>query len=577
MKRLFLCVVFLGLIVGCAPHTLTKAHVPAREDVTRHEAYGRHFMVASQGKLTSQTARKIFEQGGNLVDAAVAASFVLSVERPQSTGLGGGGFMLFHNAESKKTYALDFREMAPAAATQTMFQSPEGKVLSKKSQIGPYAVAVPGLVAGLLEIHQRFGKLPLSKIMQPAIEVAQKGFTIYPHLSQAILETQKDFKNFSATQKLLLHQDGTPRKTGELLRQPALAKTLGEIAKKGARGFYEGWVAKALVDEQKKLGGLLTLQDLQNYKVKWREPVMGRYHGYEVASMPPPSSGGIHVLEILNILEDKNLRFLGSASPQAIHFTAAAMQQAFADRAKYLGDPDFVDVPTQKLISKRYARSISQRIFENTAHPSAEVRAGKLLFPESTETSHLSLMDGQGNAISTTQTINGWFGSGVLVSKAGFFLNNEMDDFSAKPGAPNMFGVLGGSANSISPKKRPLSSMSPTLVFQNSTPILALGSPSGPRIITCVVHSFLNYVEYEMPLFQAISAMRYHHQWYPDEIRVESPSFTPEVRQRLKQMGYKIHKKDYGCRVQAVAKEQQILHGVSDPRGEGLALGDIKD
>jgi gamma-glutamyltranspeptidase/glutathione hydrolase len=366
------------------------------------------------------------------------------------------------------------------------------------------------------------------------------------------------------------NEDGQPKKTGDWLVQKDLAKTLREIAKNGRNGFYNSWVTEKIIAKVKSRNGLLTQKDFNAYNVRYREPVQDDFNGYQVASMPTPSSGGVHILEILNILDPFELKKMGVNSSKAVHLTSAAMQQAFSDRAKYMGDSDFVAVPTQDLVSDAYADEVRKTIALDRAKKSEEVSVFIETPYESNETTHFSIMDGEGNVISTTQTINYWLGSGVVVDGTGIVLNNEMDDFTAKPGQPNGFGAIGGVPNAIEPEKRPLSSMSPTIVFDTQgQPVMTVGAPGGTKIISCVLHTLLNYFEYDMPLYEAVNQMRYHHQWYPDEIRVEAPSFEGNTLTELENLGYTVNEKSLGCKVQAVTKEKNMLHAVSDTRGEG--------
>ncbi len=568
----------LTIFLGACAHNTSNRPILLGEfgnpDHTLHEAHSKQYMVASQGEATSLAAREMFELGGNIIDAAVAASFTIAVERPQSTGIGGGGFMLIHWADTGNVLALDFREKAPIKAKETMFQDPKGEVIPNLSSQGILASAVPGMVAGTLTIHDKYGKLSRQQILAPAIRLAEEGVRVYPHLAKAIDVNKELLKKFPASKALFLKPDGEPYQEGELLKQKDLAKTLRTIAEQGKDGFYKGWVAQAILDQQKTLGGLITAQDLDNYEVKFREPVKSTYKGYDIYSMPPPSSGGIHVIEILNILENDNLGQFRPYEAQNIHRTAAAMQLAFADRAKYLGDVDFVNVPISGLIDKSYAKTLRKTIVAHQAKGEKEVKTTDPFKYESKETTHFTIADAQGNVVSSTQTINGWLGSGVVVPQAGFVMNNQMDDFSARPGVPNKLGVIGGKENAIAPQKRPLSSMSPTIVTKAGKPVLALGSPSGPQIITCVTLTVLNYIEYKIPLYESVSALRYHHQWLPNELIVEDPGLPKETTTELEKMGYNVSRKGIGCKVQAVAFEGDQLHGVSDPREEGLAIGE---
>lgn len=568
-KKLSLTITLILGLVSCSKPQ-PKISWPYAD--TNHEFFGTNFAIASPGFATGRAARQIFDMGGNLVDAAIAASFTVSVERPQSTGLGGGGFMIMKLADHDEVIAVDFRERAPRLASRDMYLNPSKEVISDASTDGIRAVAVPGLVAGLIEIHKKYGKLPIETVLEPAIVLAESGFKVYPHLAHAISTKSNLLSKFPASKALFFKSNGQPLKEGDILRQPELAKTLRAIARQGRDGFYKGWVAKAIIKQQTRLGGLIRQKDLDAYSVKFRAPVSGTYEGLTVFSMPPPSSGGVHIIQILNILEGK-LDQRNPLSPRAIHLTSSAMQLAFSDRAKYLGDPDFVDVPTGQLISKNYAREISKAINPTKATPSKQLPNINARTYESDQTTHISLMDHNGNAIATTQTVNGYLGSGVVVEGAGFVLNNEMDDFSVKPGVPNMFGAIGGEENAISPLKTPLSSMSPTIVMKEKKPLLVIGAPGGTRIISCVLLTMLNYLHYKMPLDQSVNLVRYHHQWLPDEIRVEHPKLPAVTTSKLESMGHTISNKPYGCQVQAVAFEKNHLHAVADPRDVGLATG----
>lgn len=571
-------VIIILVLQACATKIpVQQVKVDRTYDQNPHEAFGKKFAIATQGAAATQAAKKIFDQGGNIFDAAVAASFAIAVERPQSTGIAGGGFMLLYNAKEKKTYAIDFRELAPLKASEKMFQDASGNVIPDRSTTGIFSSAVPTMVAGMVSIHQKFGKLPWEKLLEPAIELAENGFEIYPHLATALTEQSKILGQSNYAKSIFFNADGTPKKLGEPLIQKDLAKTLREIQSKGAKGFYDGWVRDAILETSRKHQGLLTKEDFEQDFVKYREPVKGVFANFDVVSMPPPSSGGTHVIEILNILDPIDIwKFHDPMNPTAVHYVSAAMQAAYADRFKYMGDPDFNQIPIPMLISLNHAKEIRKKFwFKKVAIPSKSYADSTVVQPaESTQTTHFSMMDGESNVISTTQTVNGWFGSGIVVDGTGMVLNNEMDDFTSKVGVANQFGLIGGKANAIEPKKRPLSSMSPTIVFDwKKRPVLALGTPSGSKIINCVTQVILNYIEFKMPLKDAVSSMRYHHQWYPEEIAVEAPGFPAETQKQLESMGYKIVQKDLGCKVEAVSREGTTLHAVSDTRGEGMSLG----
>lgn len=567
-KTFSLLICILGPVVfSSCQHSLLREKKPDAE------ARGPNYAVATQGVASTKATQAILSQGGNLVDAAVAASFVISVERPHSTGLSGGGFFLFREASTEKIYAIDFRERAPLKATEKMFIGPDGKVDVKKAQDSIFSSGVPGLVAGLYEIHQRFGKLPWAQLVKPAQELAENGFVVYPALAAALKDRAGVLGANPAAKKIFFKNDGQPLQSGDLLVQKDLAWTLGEIAKNGRSGFYEGPVAKKILEYFKKERGLITAKDFSAYKVKWREPLRGQFHGYDVVSMPPPSSGGVHVLQFLNFLEKDPLNSYGYLSSKSIHLAASGLQAAFADRAKYLGDADFVKVPVQGLISPAYSQQRRQEVSLDKARSSDQVAAGNPLPYESSETTHFSMMDQEGNMIASTQTINGWMGSGLVVPETGLVLNNEMDDFSAQEGASNLFGAVGGKQNAIQAQKTPLSSMSPTLVLKSKKPVLAVGAPGGTRIISCVAQTILNVLEFKRPLYEAVAGVRYHHQWRPDVLQIDPPGPSAKVLEELQKMGYKVELKPVGCNVMAVSRDPQenILTGVADPRDIGTS------
>lgn len=567
-----LVISFCLLALGCQTSSPVIRTANERPDHASAEAFGTHYAISTQGRYSSLAAEKMFAAGGNIIDAVVAASFAVSVERPQSTGIAGGGFMLFHEAKTGDTYAIDFRERAPLKATENMYIGKDGKADSGLSKDGILAVAVPGMVAGLLEVHQRFGTLPLKQIMQPAIELAENGFKIYPEFHRALENRAAVLALDPAAKAIFLTKDGKALPLGTMLVQKDLAHTLKLIAAKGKDGFYKGSVAQSLIKISKERKGLLTQKDLSGYQVKWRKPVEGKFRGYEVISMPPPSSGGVHVIQFLNTLEQDKLANSGPLSTKSIHLAASALQSAFADRATYLGDPDFTSVPVDTLISDEYLKNRRQQIPDDRARKASEVAAGKVTGYESTETTHISMIDNQGNAVATTQTINGWMGAAVVAPGTGMVLNNEMDDFSAQVGASNLFGAIGGKPNSIAPKKTPLSSMSPTILLQNNKPVMAVGAPGGTRIISCVAQTILNYVEFKLPLYDSVTMVRYHQQWQPDVLFVDPPGPKPEVLKQLRSMGYDVKVEPIPCNVMAVSKEGEKLHGVADPRDIGTSI-----
>jgi gamma-glutamyltranspeptidase / glutathione hydrolase len=545
------------------------------ESFKDHVQRGDKYLIATQGIYSTEAGVKMYQLGGNAADAATAVSFAISVERPQSTGIGGGGFLLFNDPNKKVPLFYDFREKAPAKSHSKIYLDKEGNEIPRRSLDGIFAAGVPGLVAGVLEFHQKHGKLPLKVVLAPAIELAQKGFKVYPELAKALKVREKVLASFPSSKKIFFKK-GRVLKLGDHLIQKDLAKTINRIAKNGRREFYQGVTAQRILKTSRRYRGLLTQKDFNDYNVKMRAPVQGTYGEYDVFSMAPPSSGGAHVIQILNTVEPLKLGQYGVHHPKAIHYTASAMQQAFADRARYLGDMDFVPVPLKELTSKEYAHQILEKIEKKLqARKKEEVFPGKFkdFPPEHKETTHFTIMDTDGYVVSSTQTINGYFGSALVAEGTGIVLNNEMDDFATKVGASNLFGAVGGKNNLVEAGKRPLSSMSPTLVMKGNKPVLALGSPSGTRILTCVAQTILNYIEHKLPLVHALGATRYHHQWSPDEIRIGVMGLPIQTENELREMGYKLNHKNLGCRVQAIAWDSQGLYGISDPRGRGKVFG----
>lgn len=568
LKHFFILILSFNL--ACSTKPKIQLYQQTIEEKKISQAFGKNWVVSTQGRASSAAVQKIFEQGGNIIDAAIAASFVISVERPQSTGLGGGGFLIYLEAKTGKIYAIDFRERAPLKSKANMYLDEKGNIIPDKSLVGEYSVAVPGLVKGLIEIHSRFGTRPLDTLIEPAINLAQSGIPIYDYLDRALTEELATLKKFPSTKKIFLKKDGSAYKKGEFIVQNDLAKTLKKIALTKDKDFYFGSTAKAIV---KSTAGHLTMQDFANYKVLWREPVVGQFKDYQIISMPPPSSGGTHVIQILQLLEEEYLKSSGFQSTQSLAKTAKAMQFAFLDRARYMGDPDYVRVPVKTLTSKEYTQAIRQSDAWKAPYTPADQLSDQWKpLNESSETTHFSIMDKEGNVVVSTQTINGWFGSGLVAEGTGVLLNNEMDDFSAKPGASNLFGAIGSTANSIQHGKTPLSSMSPTIVLKNEKPILALGAPGGTRIITCVANIILNYLEYELPLYESVAALRIHQQWKPDILRIET-GFDEKTIQGLQKIGWKTESGRAGCAVMAVANQNGNLEAVSEPRDFGQALG----
>ncbi len=535
-----------------------------RYNSIHHPIVGEGGMVATQHRLASEVGADILAAGGNAVDAAVAVGFSLAVVLPRAGNLGGGGFMMIHLAEKNETIALDYREMAPAAAHRDLFLGADGGVDKNKARFSHAAAGVPGTVAGLLEAHRMHGKLSLKAVLTPAIEQADKGFVVTQDLSNK-LANYKHLKNNPETLKAYYKKGGEAYRAGERLRLKDLAWSLKQILKHGEDGFYKGAIADKIVAEMERHGGLITHQDLANYRVQTRAAVTGDYRGYQVASMPPPSSGGVHIIQMLNMLESFPMAQYGAGSAQSVHVLAETMKRAYADRSIYLGDPDYVDVPVEQLIDKAYAKRLVAGISLEATTPSSEILAGAKLADESRDTTHYSIVDSDGNVVSNTYTLNFSFGSGITVAGTGILLNNEMDDFSAKPGVPNAYGLIGAEANKIEAKKRPLSSMTPTIVFKGGKPILVTGSPGGSRIITTVLQVLVNVIDHEMNVADAVSAPRFHHQWQPDLLFLE-PGFSPDTISLLKQKQHKVKRVSTMGSAQTIAIHEGVSYGAADPR-----------
>ncbi len=530
-------------------------------------------MVATQESLATQVGVQILKQGGNAVDAAVAVGFALAVTLPQAGNLGGGGFMMVHDAKSGKQVAIDYRETAPASAVKDMYLDANGNVVEERSRFSALSAGVPGTVAGLSLALERYGTLTLKKALAPAIRLAEEGIVVTEALTTSLEKHRETLIRWPETAKIFFKADGSSYAPNEVLRQKDLAKSLRKIAEEGPAAFYNGSIGEKLAADMRQQGGWITREDLRNYRVKIREPVRGTYRGHEIVSMPPPSSGGIHLIQILNILESENIQVLGAASPDTLHLMAESMKLAYADRSLHLGDPEFWKVPMRGLISKTYARKLGQLIDKKRATPAEAIKPHNPVPYESRETTHFSVMDRYGNAVSNTYTLNFSYGSGIVAAGTGILLNNEMDDFSAKPGVPNAYGLIGGQANAIEPGKRPLSSMSPTIVFRNKKPFLVTGSPGGSRIITTTLQIILNVIDHEMSLADATHAARIHHQWLPDRLEVE-PGFAPETLKKLKNRGHRVELTEPFGSTQSILKIEGRFYGASDPRRKGaLALG----
>lgn len=534
-------------------------------------ATGESCMVVSAHPAATEVGLEILRLGGNAIDSAVATAFALAVCEPYSSGLGGGGFVMVFDAAKGSVRALDARETAPATASRDMYLI-DGQPDSDRSCYGPLAVGVPGLVRGLAELHASGGVLPWPVLIEPARRLADEGIVVSPMLQSRIKESSPYFN--AAALEIFLPGGGLPL-VGETLIQADLASTLKAIASEGAGVFYSGPIARSLVATASTGGSGLSLEDLASYQCSWREPIVGQYRGLQVYSMPPPSSGGVHLIQMLNILENYDLTGPGYGSAAVYHLLAEAMKFAYADRSLYLGDSDFVPVPVARLVSRSHADSLRHLISKERAFPEAQIQGAPLAPMESHETTHLSIVDGQGNAVAATLTINLSFGSGLVAPGTGVILNDEMDDFVAAPGQPNAFGLIGGDANSIAPGKRPLSSMTPTILLQGGRVRMVSGAPGGAKIITTTLQTIVNVVDFQMNALQAVSAPRIHHQWYPAKLYFEHFGLSPDTAGLLRAWGHTLAARAPMCNAQMIVVDPDsgTRHGASDPRGMGTAAG----
>jgi len=533
-------------------------------------------MAVSAHPLASDAGLMVLRSGGNAVDAAAATALAISVVEPFSAGIGGGGFLLLRRAEAGTVQALDFRERAPKRATRDMYLDKQGKVRQRASLDGHLAAGIPGTVAGLYTVHREYGKLPWATVVAPAIALAENGFRVSSRFTKAVEGRQNAIKKNPAAWEVFT-RGGILYKPGEVLVQRDLGRTLRKIAT-DPQSFYRGDIARAIASDMAKNGGLITQEDLRNYTPIWRNPVCGNFRTYQICAMSPPSSGGVHLLQILNMIGDQDLKKLGRKNPDTLHWLAESMKIAYADRSEYLGDPDFVSVPVKALTSKNYAKLRRSQI-QNKAKPSIEVKAVDTqtlsrFVHESPETTHLTVVDTERNVVSLTFTVNGGFGAGAVAAGTGILLNNEMDDFAAAAGVPNLFGLVGGEANAIAPGKTPLSSMTPVIVTENGKFRLAAGSPGGSTIITTVLQIVLNVLVYDMNVGEAVSAPRIHHQWLPDRLMVERGGFEAQTLDELRRRGHTVKEgEDWGNANAIVLTSDGWLEGAADRRGEGVARG----
>lgn len=567
MKRLFPLSLFLLTL------TLFGLHENALAASRAPEFY-RNGAVVSASREASEVGVEIMKEGGNAYDAAAATGFALAVTHPAAGNLGGGGFMVAVDHRGR-SITLDFRETAPAAAHRDMYLDAQGNIIEGLSLRSPLASGVPGSVDGLLRMWEDHGSGRISRreLLAPAIRLAKRGFDISPALAASLNEYLDTFAKDPAASEVFIHEDRRPWRAGDRLKQKDLAKTLKRISRKGREGFYENKTAELLVEQHLETGGMITLQDLANYESVYRQPVSGRYKDYEVVSMGPPSSGGILIVHMLNMLELYDIRNAGWNSAQTIHILTEIQRRAYADRATHLGDSDYWDVPLAWLGSKAYAHERAETISMDRATPSSEIDAGTVPAFESEETTHYSVVDAYGTAVSVTTTLNASYGSGIMIEDAGFLMNNEMDDFAAKPGVPNLYGLVGNEANAIAPGKRMLSSMSPTVVLKGGKPWLVLGSPGGSTIITTVLQNFLNVAEHGMNIQEAIAAPRHHSQWLPDEISYEPFAFTNDTRDALVELGHELTERESIGRANAIQITDDGFYTAPDPRSDNAAAG----
>ena len=565
---------FIGLIGGAVLLTATLVHAAAiLEGERMSPVQAKKGMVVTSHFLATESAQEVLQKGGNAIDAAVTAAFSLAVTQPRSGNIGGGGFMLISSEKNNEVIAIDYREKAPASARVDMFLDKEGNADNTLSRYSHLAAGVPGTVAGLALALEKYGTISLQEAMAPAIKLAAEGFVVTPRFSDGLKEKQEMLKKWSSSAKIFYKPDGGTYEPGEIFVQSELAATLQRIADQGAKEFYEGKTAELLVAEMVGHGGLITMDDMKNYAPTIRQPVHGSYRGYDIYSMSPPSSGGVHVVQILNILEGYPIGEYGHNSARTIHLMAEAMKRAYADRSFFLGDADFVRVPMKGLLAKDYAATIRKAIDQQKATPSDTIAPGKPLAYESNETTHFSIVDSFGNAVSNTYTINFSYGSGIVVEGAGFLLNNEMDDFSAKPGVANAYGLIGGEANKVEPNKRMLSSMSPTIVKDKGKNFLVTGSPGGSRIITTTLQVIMNVIDHGLNIQSAVAAPRMHHQWLPDELRVEE-GISPDTIKLLEEKCHTVKQQEAMGAFQSIMVRDGVMYGAADPRrSTALAAG----
>lgn len=572
MRKLFLFLLFSSLVLSCKVGEKNKASAvsidPYQYSVQKTITCSNGAVVSAH-PLASKVGVEILKMGGNAVDAAIATQLALAVVYPNAGNLGGGGFMVARLSNGK-LLSFDYREKAPGKASRDMYIDADGKPRTDKSQDGHLSSGVPGTVSGLFESHQ-YAKLDFSKLIQPAIDIAEKGFVLTEREARSFNGLQEDLKKFNTVMPAFVTEDSW--KVGDTLVQTDLANTLKRIRDKGAAGFYEGETAGLIIEEMKRGGGIISLDDLKNYKAKAREPHVFDYNGYKIVSMPMPSSGGLLLHQMMKMIEDRNIGAMGFHSAQAVQLMTEVERRAFADRGEYMGDADFYNVPVKALTSKKYLLNRMKDYDPNKAGISKEVKPGIASLYESEETTHLSVIDKDGNAVAVTTTLNDSYGSKTVVGGAGFFLNDEMDDFSIKPGVPNMYGAIGGEANAIAPGKRMLSSMTPTIVLKDNQPYIVVGTPGGTTIPTSVFQTIVNIIEFGMSTEDAVWKPKFHHQWLPDVLNIEK-GFSAEVKDALQKMGYTISERTGIGRTEVIkVLPNGKFEAVADNRGDDAAEG----
>lgn len=571
MKHYFL-ILLSFLLVFCNNPTVSEAEIAETRDTIpeRLSVIADRAMVVSAREEASAIGVEIMKMGGNAFDAMIATQMALAVTFPNAGNLAGGGFMVYRTAHNE-IGSLDFRETAPAKATRDMFLNKDGNFIPEKSTEGGLAVGVPGTIAGIFAVHEKYGSLPIEVILQPVIELAEKGFKVTEMQANRFARHREKIEKINENSSLFTHPYGA----GDTLKNTALANTIRRIVQYGKSEFYSGETARKMIDYITAHGGIMTLKDLEAYEAVWRDPLVFSYEDYKLISMPPPSSGGIALAQILKMIEPHPIRDYGHNSNAYIQLLTEAQRRAYADRSKYLGDPDFIHIPSDSLLNEAYLKSRMINFSFKSANTSEEIRPGAISFQEKPETTHFSIVDQFGNAVAVTTTLNGSYGSKLYIPELGFFLNNEMDDFSAKPGAPNMFGLVGGAANAIEPHKRMLSSMTPTIVEKDGKLVMVVGTPGGSTIITSVLQTFLNVVAFDMNMQQAVDAPRFHHQWLPDVVYYEKESLSEETIKQLNNLGYQ-----FDLSMPEIGKVDAIrvlssgkLEGGADRRGDDAAVG----